>query len=97
LSEKETAADASLVVVAGTETVAQGSMALFRQLTANPEIQARLCAEVNEAFDSAAEDIDAFTLGTLPYLDAVMQETLRFIPPVPSGKEDSLIERRSLI
>lgn len=65
-------------------------MALFRQLAANPDIQTQLRAEVDEAFDTAAEDMDAFTLGKLPYLDAVVQEILRLVPPVPSGKENSL-------
>jgi cytochrome P450 len=74
------------MVTAGTETVAQGSMALFRQLAEDQSIQTRLREEVDEAFDSDMEDMDVYTLGKLPYLDAVVQETLRLVPPVPSGK-----------
>jgi cytochrome P450 len=61
-------------------------MALFRQLAGNQGMQTRLRQEVDEAFDSGVEDMDAYTLGKLPYLDAVVQETLRLIPPVPSGR-----------
>ena len=73
------------MVTAGTETVAQASMALFRQLAGDWAIQARVRQEINEAIDSEVDDMDAYTLGKLPYLDAVVQETLRFMPPVPSG------------
>ena len=63
-------------------------MALFRQLAGDQGIQTRLCEEINEAFDSDidVEDMDAYTLGKLPFLDAVVQETLRLIPPAPHGK-----------
>lgn len=74
------------MITAGTETVAQASMALFRQLIGNQSLQTRLREEIDEAFDSGIEDMDAFTLGKLPYLDAVVQEILRFVPPVPAGK-----------
>jgi cytochrome P450 len=74
------------MVTAGTETVAQGSIALFRQVASNKSLQTRLREEVNAAFESDVEEMDAYTLGKLPYLDAVVQETLRFMPPVPSGK-----------
>jgi cytochrome P450 len=75
----------SLLVAAGTETIAQGSVALFRQLAGNQDLQTRLYEEIKEAFDSGVEDMDTYTLGKLRYLDAVVQETLRFMPPVPAG------------
>jgi cytochrome P450 len=74
------------MVAAGTETVAQASMALFRYLAANQSLQTRLREEVSKAFDSDMEDMDANTLGKLPFLDALVQETLRIVPPTPSGK-----------
>lgn len=61
-------------------------MALFRQLAANPQFQSRLREEVNGAFDASVDEMDAFILGKLPYLDALVQEILRFMPPVPSGE-----------
>jgi cytochrome P450 len=74
------------MVTAGSETVAQGSMALFRQLASDQMLQTRLREEVKEAFGGDVEEMDAYTLGKLPYLDAVVQETLRLVPPVPAGK-----------
>jgi len=74
-------------------------MALFRQLAGDQGIQTRLCEELNEAFDSDidVEDMDAYTLGKLPFLDAVVQETLRLIPPAHTVSCQSECKSNELI
>ncbi|KIJ29724.1 hypothetical protein M422DRAFT_54062 [Sphaerobolus stellatus SS14] len=83
LSEKEAAADAALMVMAGSDTVSQGSAALFRHIVGNITVQKRLREEARNAFEG--QDIDAATLARLPYVDACVQEALRLTPPVPAG------------
>ena len=74
------------MVLAGTDTVSQAMSVFFRHMSGNPDIQARLRAELNSAFDGPVEDMDALTLAKLPYLDACIQESLRLMPPAPLGK-----------
>ncbi|TFK45951.1 cytochrome P450 [Heliocybe sulcata] len=85
LSSKEAAADASFMVVAGSDTVAQALMALSRYIVGNKDIQTRLREELSQLSDDGFGDVDATTLAHLPYLDACVQEALRMIPPVPAG------------
>ncbi len=52
-------------------------------LAKNPEIQARLRAEVDDAFEAADCVLpDYATIQSLPYLDMVVHETLRLHPPI---------------
>jgi cytochrome P450 len=85
LSKQQAAADASFIVVAGSDTVSQGTTALFRHIVGNKAIQARLRAEINDAFD-VGDDFDSVTLAKLPFLDACVQEMLRLVPPVAAGE-----------
>lgn len=78
-------ADASFIVLAGSDTVSEAMTALMRYLAANVKIQKRLRSELSEAFDGPIEDMDSFTLSKLPFLDACIQEALRMIPPVAAG------------
>ena len=49
----------------------------------NPDIQERLQEEIDEAFDEAGGKFpDYNVIQSLPYLDQVIHETLRFYPPV---------------
>ncbi|KAJ7577377.1 cytochrome P450 [Mycena floridula] len=86
LSDKEAEADATFMVVAGTDTVNQAAHAFFRYIIADGKALQRLKQELDVAFEGGAvEDMDAFTLGKLPFLDACIQETLRLRPPVSAG------------
>ncbi|EPQ50635.1 cytochrome P450 [Gloeophyllum trabeum ATCC 11539] len=85
LSAKEASADASFIVVAGSDTIAQALMALLRYIIGNGDAMNQLRAEISEATDGGTVDVDAATLTRLPYLDACVQEALRLVPPVPAG------------
>lgn len=85
LSKFQAAADASFIVLAGSDTVSEAMAALMRYLTGHREIQKTLRMELTNAFDGPIQDMDDFTLSKLLYLDACVQEALRMIPPVAAG------------
>lgn len=96
----QVASDASLAIVAGSDTISPGLCNLFWFLLCNPVVYGRLQAEIDEAKPSIE---DVTTQAHLPYLNAVMyvrsyhqaislmlnfyprNETLRILPPVLSG------------
>ena len=80
----EAASDASLMILAGSDTVFHALTALFRYIAVSEVVQNRLRAEIQTAFDSSG-DVDTLALAKLPYLDACVQEVLRLSPPVGSG------------
>ncbi|KAH8649991.1 benzoate 4-monooxygenase cytochrome P450 [Xylariales sp. PMI_506] len=76
--------DAYLIAVAGSDTTAASLTCMFFELVSDPKILHKLQQEVDQLFDST-EKVDAVSLSTLRYMDAVINETLRLHPPVPSG------------
>ncbi|KAJ3758471.1 cytochrome P450 [Lentinula raphanica] len=85
LSKLQAHADASFIVLAGSDTVSEAMTALLRYLTGHTAVQDRLRSELTEAFDGPVEDMDSSVLLKLPYLDACIQEALRLVPPVAAG------------
>ncbi|GLB41355.1 putative cytochrome P450 [Lyophyllum shimeji] len=85
LSRLQAHADASFIVLAGSDTVSEAMTALMRYLCADSEVQKTLRSELTVAFDGPIEDMDPYTLSKLPYLDACVQEVLRMVPPVAAG------------
>ncbi|KAF2757126.1 cytochrome p450 monooxygenase [Pseudovirgaria hyperparasitica] len=78
--------DSQLIIVAGSDTTAATLTTLFFELSQHPKVQQALQQEIDQLFDDAGADvIDAQSLSKLSYLNAVIQETLRLHPPVPSG------------
>jgi len=76
--------DAYLIVVAGSDTTAASLTCLFFELTLNKRCQRELQKEVDEYF-TTTDVPDPSSLSKLKYLDAVINESLRLHPPVPSG------------
>ncbi len=82
MSQKEMESSASSIVLAGSETTATLLSGTTFHLLRNPDILERVTNEVRSAFTSSDEiTIDA--VSHLPYLLAVLNETLRIYPPVP--------------
>ena len=69
-------------VLAGVDTTSNALSRTLQILASNPEAQAKLRAEVLEA-SNGEPMIDYETIVKLPYLDAVVRETLRVHAPVP--------------
>ncbi|KAI1789088.1 high nitrogen upregulated cytochrome P450 monooxygenase 2 [Ganoderma leucocontextum] len=77
--------DGLLVIVAGSDTVASALTSLFFCLLANPRTYAALQKEVDQYYPRE-EDAHAATYHRdMPYLHAVIQETIRIFPPLPTG------------
>lgn len=78
-------ADALLAVVAGSDTTALVLTCLFFSLMRNPEVYARLQAEVDKFYPPGENALDPRHQKDMPYLEAVINETLRMYPAVPGG------------
>ncbi|MCJ1300839.1 hypothetical protein MMC08_003638, partial [Hypocenomyce scalaris] len=73
-----------LFTIAGSETTATLLAGCTYHLLRNPGVLQRLNDEVRTGFSSAA-DITIAAANKLPYLLAVLEESLRMHPPVPAG------------
>lgn len=51
----------------------------------NPDVEARLVAELDAALPPTGAPITAAHLAAMPYADAVWKEALRLFPPAPNG------------
>jgi cytochrome P450 len=82
LTLEEIKANANVLVIAGSETTATGLAAVTFFLCTHPQVLAKLQAEVRQSFQSA-DEIDFTSVLPLKYLDAVINESLRMMPPAP--------------
>ncbi|TFK74247.1 cytochrome P450 [Pluteus cervinus] len=78
--------DSNLAIVAGSDTVATSLPNVFWLLLQNPSAYIRIQKEVDQLGDKI---YDAVELAKAPYLNAVINETLRLHPPVMSGSSRS--------
>lgn len=79
-----------------SDTTAATLTCLFYHFATHPDVYETLQAEVDALFESSAgqgasleaeseDPVDAAALAKLPYLQACIDESLRLMPPVPSG------------
>ena len=78
----EMTSNAATLVVAGSETTATLLSGATYELLKHPEMLQKLVAEIRTTFKSES-DIHLGTVGDLPYLEAIIEESLRVYPPVP--------------
>lgn len=87
MTREEIIGTSRVLLIAGSETTATLLGGATYQLLRNPAVMCRVQSEVRNAFKEAS-DITlraVSTPGLLPYLEAVLQETLRYRPPVPAN------------
>ncbi|WVQ81485.1 hypothetical protein IAT38_003609 [Cryptococcus sp. DSM 104549] len=92
LSDEEVVSQITTVMIAGHETTSNAVNWVLYMLSQHPDVHARLREELNDIIEDRPS-LD--TLQSLPYLDAVVHETLRLYAPAPKtyrqAMEDSVI------
>lgn len=84
MNHRELVSHAKALIIAGSETTATALTSATYLLATHPDALARLCADVRNAF-AAEADITIASVQLLPYLQAVIDETLRYLPSTPLG------------
>ncbi|KAK7716220.1 hypothetical protein SLS64_003372 [Diaporthe eres] len=84
ISFEELTSNAFILIVAGSETTATLLSAATYFLATNPASLAKLNDEVRSTFQSE-DQIDMLSVQKLKYLPAVLEESMRLYPPVPSS------------
>ncbi|KAI0368654.1 cytochrome P450 [Pilatotrama ljubarskyi] len=82
LPDEEVIAQMSTFILAGVDTTSNALSRILHLLAEHPDIQAKLRAELQEAYERYGDKIPYNELMQLPYLDAVCRETLRLHSPV---------------
>jgi cytochrome P450 len=83
MSPQEMEVNGALLMAAGSDTISTTLSGCLYLLLKNPQTLARLRKELDEAVNSEAE-ISMTSLAGLPYIKAVIDETLRMYPPISS-------------
>ncbi|CAI0642632.1 unnamed protein product [Colletotrichum noveboracense] len=82
IEKREMVSNSFLLMLGGSETSATALSAVTFFVTSHPKVMERLTNEIRSAFPRE-EDIDVHSVQKLPYLLAVLDETLRLNPPLP--------------
>ncbi|KZP32059.1 cytochrome P450 [Athelia psychrophila] len=82
LPEDELIAQISIFTFAAFDTTSSALSRILHLLSQYPDVQTKLRREITAAREYGG-DLDYNGLDRLPYLDAVIRETLRLFPPVP--------------
>ncbi|KAL2036677.1 hypothetical protein N7G274_010548 [Stereocaulon virgatum] len=85
LRHEELMSNASLFIIAGSESVATNLSGTTYYLLQNPDIMRKLRKEVDSAFTSE-DQITAQSVANLPYLQACLSETHRIYPVALTGQ-----------
>lgn len=90
-----------LLLTGGTEPTASGMSGIVYNILSHPKVLQRLTKEISSEFSQGQEILNAKT-SALPYLNAVISESLRIYPPVPArfprrtGKQGNEIDGYSV-
>jgi cytochrome P450 len=82
LSQEEVEFNALTLIIAGSETLTTVFSGALHHLLSHPSVHKTLTSEIRSGF-SAEEQITGASVSSLPYLNAVINETLRLCPPIP--------------
>ncbi|RYP50574.1 hypothetical protein DL769_010934 [Monosporascus sp. CRB-8-3] len=84
MTREEIEVNAILLIIAGSETTATALSGATYFLATHPQVLAKLTDEVRSSFQSE-DEIDLHSVAKLRYMLAVLDETMRIYPPVPSA------------
>ncbi|KIP08940.1 hypothetical protein PHLGIDRAFT_68457 [Phlebiopsis gigantea 11061_1 CR5-6] len=79
--------DGVTALVAGSDTTSTVLSSTFYLLLRHPEVYSRLQAEVDKFYPPGEDSLNPVHLPDMDYLSAVIQETMRLFPAVPSGSQ----------
>ncbi|KAM5536735.1 hypothetical protein V8D89_009574 [Ganoderma adspersum] len=79
--------DGILAIIAGADTTSIALTSITYCLLAHPDVYARLQAEIDKFYPAGENALDPKHHRDMPYLTAVINETLRIFPPVPGGSQ----------
>eukprot|EP00510_Aplanochytrium_minuta_P000315 CAMPEP_0184022972 /NCGR_PEP_ID=MMETSP0954-20121128/11011_1 /TAXON_ID=627963 /ORGANISM="Aplanochytrium sp, Strain PBS07" /LENGTH=553 /DNA_ID=CAMNT_0026305623 /DNA_START=104 /DNA_END=1762 /DNA_ORIENTATION=+ len=71
------------LTIAGRDTTACTLTWMFYILSTHPEVQEKLCEEIDRCLEGRTPTPEDITPEKMPYLNGVLYETLRLYPPVP--------------
>ena len=80
LSKEAIVEETKTFIMAGQETTASSIYHTLIALCQYPKVQEKLIAEIDEYFDSSYVYVENSDFENLPYLDALVRESLRFYP-----------------
>jgi cytochrome P450 len=84
MTRPELESNASVLIIAGSETTATLMSGLTYLILRNRRVFEKLATEIRSTF-AREEDINLNSVNSLKYLHAVINETLRVYPPVPTN------------
>lgn len=83
LNDDEIAWNACVFLLAGYETTSTALAYVTYCLSLHPDIQEKVYCEIVDKIGSDCDALDYDTISQLPFLEYVIQESLRLFPPVP--------------
>ncbi|KZP10113.1 cytochrome P450 [Athelia psychrophila] len=86
-SVAESMSDSALVIIAGSDTTSTVLSSLFWFIMCNPDIYRRLQDEIDKVFPPGENALNPSKHIHMNYLNAIINETLRLLPPVLSGSQ----------
>ncbi|KAF4784431.1 cytochrome P450 [Colletotrichum scovillei] len=96
LSLQQLEGNASIIIIAGSETTATLLSGVTYLLLKNPEKMKKLVNEVRTTFDKES-DVDLTSVNKLTYMLACLDEALRLYPPVPTGLPRTVPEGGAMV
>lgn len=77
--------DGVLAIMAGADTTSAAMRHFFWMILAHPQYYKQLQEEVDATFPSEADALDSSKYCDMPFLNACLNESLRLLPPLPTG------------
>ncbi|PYI07015.1 putative cytochrome P450 [Aspergillus sclerotiicarbonarius CBS 121057] len=77
--------DSNVLILAGSDTTGNTLACVLHYLATNPSVYKKLQTQLDEIFTNKNQPYSYAEVRKLPYLDAILKETMRLKPAVPSG------------